>query len=58
MIETNFIFRYTRHTITDTQDHGILIKLGCQCIINHIKMLLWDRDGRSYSYYMEVSCCY
>ncbi|XP_035736604.1 BTB/POZ domain-containing protein 9-like [Vespa mandarinia] len=46
---------YTRHAITDTQEHGILIKLGTQCIINHIKMLLWDRDLRSYSYYIEVS---
>ncbi|KAK0158581.1 hypothetical protein PV328_009564 [Microctonus aethiopoides] len=46
---------YTRHVITDLQDHGILIKLGTQSIINHIKMLLWDRDSRSYSYYIEVS---
>ncbi|KAG7188383.1 hypothetical protein KM043_008036 [Ampulex compressa] len=46
---------YTRHTITDSQEHGILIKLGTQCIINHVKMLLWDRDLRSYSYYLEVS---
>ncbi|XP_043487969.1 BTB/POZ domain-containing protein 9 [Polistes fuscatus] len=46
---------YTRHAITDTQEHGILIKLGTQCIINHMKMLLWDRDLRSYSYYIEVS---
>lgn len=46
---------YTRHAITDAQGHGILIKLGTQCIINHVKMLLWDRDLRSYSYYLEVS---
>lgn len=46
---------YTRHTITDSPEQGILIKLGSQCIINHIKMLLWDRDMRSYSYYIEVS---
>lgn len=45
---------YTRHTITDTQEHGILIKLGTQYIINHVKMLLWDRDMRSYSYFIEV----
>jgi BTB/POZ domain-containing protein 9 len=45
---------YTRHTITDAQEHGILIQLGTQYIINHIKMLLWDRDMRSYSYYIEV----
>ncbi|XP_034172159.1 BTB (POZ) domain containing 9 isoform X2 [Osmia lignaria lignaria] len=46
---------YTRHTITESQEHGILIKLGTQCIINHVKMLLWDKDMRSYSYYLEVS---
>lgn len=50
---------FTRHTISDlkddVQDHGILIQLGRQSIINHIKMLLWDRDCRSYSYYIEVS---
>lgn len=45
---------YTRHTITDAPEQGILIKLGTQCIINHVKMLLWDRDMRSYSYYIEV----
>uniref|UniRef100_A0A1B6DYV4 BTB/POZ domain-containing protein 9 n=3 Tax=Clastoptera arizonana TaxID=38151 RepID=A0A1B6DYV4_9HEMI len=46
---------YTRHAINETGDGGILIKLGSQCIVNHIKMLLWDRDTRSYSYYVEVS---
>ncbi|KAL7306296.1 hypothetical protein TKK_0001726 [Trichogramma kaykai] len=46
---------YTRHTITDNLENCILIKLGNQCIINHMKMLLWDRDERSYSYYIEVS---
>lgn len=45
---------YTRHTITETHEHGILIKLGTQYIINHMKMLLWDRDMRSYSYFIEV----
>lgn len=37
---------YTRHAINESGDHGILIKLGTQAIINHIKMLLWDRDVR------------
>ncbi|CAL7945813.1 unnamed protein product [Xylocopa violacea] len=46
---------YTRHTITESREHGILVKLGTQCIINHVKMLLWDKDMRSYSYYLEVS---
>lgn len=37
---------YTRHAINESGDHGILIKLGTQAIINHFKMLLWDRDLR------------
>ncbi|XP_024085008.1 BTB/POZ domain-containing protein 9 isoform X2 [Cimex lectularius] len=45
---------YTRHSINDVRD-SIIIKLGSQCIVNHIKMLLWDKDLRSYSYYIEVS---
>lgn len=48
-------YRYTRHTITDTADNSILIKLGTQCILNHMRMLLWDKDARSYSYYIEVN---
>lgn len=44
---------YTCHNIND--DGGIVVELGTICIINHIKMLLWDRDARSYSYYVEVS---
>ncbi|KAI5749382.1 hypothetical protein M8J76_006905 [Diaphorina citri] len=51
---------YTRHTITEATsstscDNGILIKLGTQAIVNHIKLLLWDKDLRSYSYFIEVS---
>ncbi|KAG8235190.1 hypothetical protein J437_LFUL014154 [Ladona fulva] len=54
---------YTRHTIAEVgaaadasgNEPGILIELGMPCIINHISMLLWDRDLRSYSYYIEVS---
>ncbi|CAG9813737.1 unnamed protein product [Phaedon cochleariae] len=46
---------YTRHAINGPGDHGIVVKLGTPSIINHIKMLLWDRDIRSYSYYIEVS---
>lgn len=46
---------YTRHAINGPGDTGIVIKLGTPSIINHIKMLLWDRDLRSYSYYIEVS---
>lgn len=50
---------FTRHPIKDattTGDSrgGILVELGTISIINHIKILLWDRDNRSYSYYVEV----
>lgn len=37
---------YTRHSIGTEDDFGILIKLGTQCIVNHIKLLLWDKDLR------------
>ncbi|CAF0981233.1 unnamed protein product [Brachionus calyciflorus] len=33
----------------------IVIRLGNSTIFNHIKLLLWDKDTRSYSYYIEVS---
>ncbi|XP_030766538.1 BTB/POZ domain-containing protein 9 isoform X2 [Sitophilus oryzae] len=46
---------YTRHAINGPADQGIIVKLGVPSIINHIRMLLWDRDIRSYSYYVEVS---
>lgn len=44
---------FTRHTIGE--EPGIMIELGSQYIVNNIKMLLWDKDERSYSYYIEVS---
>uniref|UniRef100_A0A182J553 BTB/POZ domain-containing protein 9 n=1 Tax=Anopheles atroparvus TaxID=41427 RepID=A0A182J553_ANOAO len=47
---------YTRHSIGESgESHGIVVELGTVFIINHIKMLLWDRDNRSYNYYIEVS---
>ncbi|KRG06883.1 BTB/POZ domain-containing protein 9 isoform X2 [Drosophila mojavensis] len=46
---------YTRHCITDSTDTGIVVELGTMCMINHIRMLLWDRDSRAYSYFVEVS---
>ncbi|CAB0001956.1 unnamed protein product [Nesidiocoris tenuis] len=45
---------YTRHSITDGGDN-ITLKLGTQCLVNHIRMLLWDKDLRSYCYHIEVS---
>lgn len=49
---------FTRHPIddpVDTKQKGIVVKLGKPCIINHIRLLLWDKDTRSYAYYIEVS---
>ncbi|XP_031623823.1 BTB/POZ domain-containing protein 9 [Contarinia nasturtii] len=46
---------YTRHSINDANDLSIIVELGTISIINHMKMLLWDRDTRSYSYYIETS---
>lgn len=39
---------YTRHTICDpsTDSPGILVRLATTTIINHLKLLLWDRDNR------------
>lgn len=45
---------FTRHAIKDAGERGILVELGTISIINHIKILLWDLDSRSYSYYVEV----
>jgi len=55
---------FTRHIIednavaglcSDVSSGGIVIRLKQQCILNHIRMLLWDKDLRSYSYYIETS---
>lgn len=38
---------YTRHTISDAADNpGIIVRLSTTTIINHIRLLLWDRDNR------------
>ncbi|CAF1098253.1 unnamed protein product [Adineta steineri] len=44
---------FTRHPIDDMR--SICVKLDGPSIINHIKLLLWDKDTRAYSYYVEVS---
>ncbi|XP_052391482.1 BTB/POZ domain-containing protein 9 isoform X1 [Carassius gibelio] len=46
---------FSRHPIEEDGCSGIQVKLGQAFIINHIRILLWDRDSRSYSYYIEVS---
>ncbi|XP_023340918.1 BTB/POZ domain-containing protein 9 [Eurytemora carolleeae] len=46
---------FSRHPIDEAGDKGIVVKLGMPCILNRINLLLWDRDQRAYSYYIEVS---
>ena len=49
---------FTIHNISDEaskKERCIKVKLGRPSIINNIKLLLLDKDGRSYSYYVEVS---
>lgn len=46
---------FSRHPIDEAGDKGIVVMLGMPCIINRINMLLWDRDQRAYSYYIETS---
>ncbi len=46
---------FTYHPIDDANQHAIVVKLGSATIFNQIKLLLWDRDIRSYSYFVEVS---
>uniref|UniRef100_A0A3Q2ZC62 BTB/POZ domain-containing protein 9 n=1 Tax=Hippocampus comes TaxID=109280 RepID=A0A3Q2ZC62_HIPCM len=46
---------FSRHPIEEDGRAGIQVKLGQPSIINHVRLLLWDRDSRSYSYYVEVS---
>lgn len=42
---------FTRHPIEDG-NAGIVVRLGQPSIINHIKVLLWDRDMR---YYLKMN---
>ena len=46
---------FSRHPIDESGEKGIVVKLGMACILNRINLLLWDRDQRAYSYYIEVS---
>lgn len=34
---------YTRHFISKTNGNRIMVELGTICLINHIKILLWDQ---------------
>ena len=47
---------YAVHTISkDSCSKGITVHLNQPYILNCIKMLLWDKDNRSYSYYIQVN---
>ena len=46
---------YTTHTIARDHSKGIMVQLNHPYIVNCIRMLLWDRDNRSYSYFVQVS---
>ncbi|ELU08603.1 hypothetical protein CAPTEDRAFT_220698 [Capitella teleta] len=47
---------FSRHPIDDNNpQQGIVVQLGSASIINTIRLLLWDKDMRSYSYHIEVS---
>jgi len=37
---------FSRHPIDEDCRSGIEVKLGHASILNHIRMLLWDRDSR------------
>ncbi|CAL8103889.1 unnamed protein product [Calicophoron daubneyi] len=43
-----------RHSLDDANAH-IVVRLGKPSIVNTIRMQLWDREVRCYSYYVEVS---
>lgn len=43
-----------RHSLDDPDAH-IVIRLGKPSIVNTIRMQLWDRELRCYSYYVEIS---
>ena len=51
----NWDHGFTLHRIDPDKPEGITIKLGRPHIINTIRMLLFDRDYRSYSYVIQVS---
>ena len=48
---------FTRHPIDDKEDSCIVVKLGNPCIINHLRLLLWDKGkvvyGPSDLYYFD-----
>ncbi|XP_067943709.1 BTB/POZ domain-containing protein 9-like [Watersipora subatra] len=46
---------FTRHGIDDDDCDGIVVELARPAIINAINILLWDKDTRSYAYYVDVS---
>jgi len=55
VVNYDFDRGFTYHPIEETNQNSIIIKLGSPSIFNQIKLLLWDKDVRSYSYYIEIS---
>lgn len=55
VVNYDFDRGFTYHPIDDTSQNSIIVKLGSPSIFNQIKLLLWDKDIRSYSYYVEIS---
>lgn len=46
---------FTVHEITGSDKDCIIVELGNIYMTNHLRILLWDCDDRSYSYFIEVS---
>ncbi|CAG5107005.1 Oidioi.mRNA.OKI2018_I69.chr1.g3101.t1.cds [Oikopleura dioica] len=49
---------FSRHIIGNSETgepKAIVVSLAQPTILNHLKLLLWDKDDRAYSYYVEVS---
>lgn len=55
VVNYDFDRGFTYHPIDESNQNSIVIKLGQPSIFNQIKLLLWDKDVRSYSYYIEIS---
>ena len=46
---------YTYHSISGSDAQGIVVRLSHPHLMNAMRLLLWDRDHRSYSFYIQVS---
>lgn len=56
--EYTFDKGFSRHMIGNSESgepKAIAVCLAQPTILNHLKLLLWDKDDRAYCYYVEVS---